>query len=178
MAKSLETLNAVKLRLDDFEHEKGRLEQEARLWVEERIRPALVTFEQSVSDAVNDGHTVTDVARVITGLGKTPNRNRVYEILSRTAANLDAWTREYPFEWQPREVQTAKGVRTVMDVTGVLEDFGPDEINGAFQWRYDRSTGELELVEYSTAEPYPTTRFYRRALQQWLQAHPYPEGDM
>lgn len=122
-----------------------------------------------------EGHSITAVAKAVSKPGKTPNRGAIYDVLRNR--NVQRKVEELPFSWQPRDVETAAGTRTVYDLTAELEMFGPDEITGWFRWRYDTATHELDPV-LDEDDPYPSEAgFYTKMLSDWLERNPYPGGE-
>lgn len=173
MSKDREALDNVAVNAQALQQMKETFEFEAAAWVAQRLEPYRTALDQSVMRALLDDHSVTDVARAYTVSGKTANRNAIYAIIAAYSGN-DSDTNEMPFEWQPRIVKTAKGKRTVYDLTGNLQDFGPENITGEFVWRYDTATGALDPV-LTDQNPYPVeTKYYKGALARWVENNPYP----
>jgi len=133
--------------------------------------------ELAVVAALAGEHTVTEVARALTTPGKTPNRNKVYEIKTRREGAIDSRIAGYPFEWVAREVVTASGDRTVYDIHALVRDFGPEEVTGEYTWRYDQETERLEAVYSLDYEPWPATKYYQSLLTQWVGINPYPGAE-
>lgn len=178
MARDISALTTVAQRAHDVANARDRLELEAAAWVDKKVLTFEGALEEAVVSAVEDGHSVTAVARAYTISGKTPNRNKIYDILKKYADDDAPWSGDYPFEWTAREVKRASGSVTVYDVHGDLSDFGPLEVSGYFMWRYDRATGELDEVLDGVEDPYPIgTKYYKQVLDRWLVANPYPEGN-
>ena len=176
MTKDLSTLNAVAAQAVRKANAKSQLMIEAAAWVERKLGEYDADLEQAVLAALEDGHTVTNGAAAYTTSGKTPNRNAIYAIKAKYADQAEMWVGEYPFEWVPREVKSATGLRTVYDVFTSVEDFGPEKISGEYTWRYDN--GDLEAVlGFGPDEAWPTSKYYQQVLERWLMNHPYPEED-
>lgn len=176
MAKSLETLTEVRNSYNILNAERERLQHEAELWLAAKLEAFEKEHYRAVVVAVDDGHSITAIARMCGDSRRTPNRNRIYAIMAEQAAGLDEWVKEYPFAFTTREVKTASGTRTTYDIRLKVEDFGPERIDGDYAWRYDRATKEWEPV-VTDGEPYPTTRFYRTALQSWLSTQVNPNEE-
>lgn len=178
MNKNMSLLKEVTLGAKGLVEKREQLAVEAQAWVNKQMVKAEREFDQTVVTALEDGHSVMSIARALTISGKTPNRNRVYEIRGKYTEGSAPWVGDYPFEWVPRTVKTAKGTQEVFDVRAVLSDFGPNGITGTFTWRYDVASGETEQVVDPVDDPYPEDiKYYRQMLSRWLSINPYPGGE-
>ena len=177
MPKSENKLNAISQRVRSVQESRVRLEEEAAAWVSRQLADEERALEDAVMAALDDQHSIADVARAYTISGKTPNRNKIYEIKRKRGDRITDWVGEYPFVWSPRIVKTRDGQRTVYDIIANTNAFGPDEITGVFEWRYDSDINSVEPKLFIDREPYPTTDYYRTVLTKWLLDHPYPEED-
>lgn len=173
--KNIELIHSVSALSQEYADKKRRLELSAAAWVEQHMTGSKEELEAAVVVALEDGWSVTDVARAYTLSGKTPNRNAIHEIKNRNTSIMETWAEEYPFSWVPRTVTTAAGTRTVYDVVLTAAGFGPDRLEGTYTWRFDAATGTTDPV-VTMADPYPATKFYRQALNRWLTTNPYPGG--
>lgn len=170
------TLEELALLVEQRKDYRLRLKQES----EQRLRRNLNHYDQKIFNAVlaalDEGHSVGQVAAAYTVSGKTPNRNAIYRILT-AAKQQPRFTGETPFQWVPREVVTVSGTRIVYDVLAELENYGPDKVTGQFRWRMDPVLEELEQV-LTDRDPYPTeVPYYKEAIEHWLRNNPYPEGE-
>lgn len=171
--KDQSTLITVATMSADFREARQGLIQEAMAEVATKLAQRERALEEAVMQALAT-HSVTEVARALTPPGKTPNRNKVYDIRNKYKDRDVRVKSEYPFEWVPREVQTVHGTVTKYDVHGVLDEFGPLDVTGAYTWTYYPDTDTLEPELDGTQEPYPTNKYYTRALEMWLMLNPYP----
>jgi hypothetical protein len=165
-------LERVAAAVRSLQSERKRLNIEAEAWIEQQMEARQKNLERLILDALEE-HKLVEVAEAYTISGKTPNRNAIHRIKNKyagVAPVLDADI-EYPFEWWPRIVQTARGSTTVNDVVGTLDGFGPDGVSGTFRWTYTGAALEPVLTE---DDPYPNTKYYQAVLQNWLESHPYP----
>lgn len=171
MSEANPRLVAVAEKAEKYRQAKRRMEAEALA----KVALELAVMEKDLNSTVLDAlelHSVTDVATAYTVPGNTPNRNKIYEI--RRASDQALATVGYPFEWAARTIATVNGPRVVYDVHATMKDFGPDHVTGIYTWSWDNGLSpELDL-DY---EPYPTTKYYKRMLEQWLSLHPYPGED-
>lgn len=169
-------LIALAQKAEEFRNTKKDLLAEAVRKAQALIDQREQELDQLVLQALEEGHSVMDVARAYTPPGSTPNRNKIYDIRRRYSDGTKvASYGDWPFRWEGREVETVNGPRTVYDVIGTLVDFGPDQVNGVFRWRY--IAGQLEEVFEFDKPLYPTGKHYQFMLSQWLQMNPYPGGD-
>jgi hypothetical protein len=173
MVRSQATLDSVSARVREAEAAREQLDIEALAWVKKQMLARQVQVEQAVMAALEDGHTVANVARAYTVSGLTPNRNAIYAIRKKYAEQPAVWVGGYPFEWTPRTVETAAGLKTVYDIEAEFSGFGPQEISGNYRWRFDVATGEPEQY-LSDPQAYPIDNYYRRALEHWIGTNPYP----
>lgn len=174
--KDPETLSAVAIQAKSAATLRARLEADASDWIQAQMQQHEAALDEAVMGALSDGHSVTDVARAYTISGKTPNRNRIYEIKARNNNNVSAWSGKYPFRWVELIVETATGERTVYDVVATADNFGPEKVNGIFRWRYDSGALEPVLDADPNVEPFPVSTFYAQLLDRWLKMNPYPGG--
>jgi hypothetical protein len=172
-SKDTTLLDQVAINSREFMTATETVREQAEAWYEEHLKPYRDALDQAVFQARSAGHSVTDIARSYTVSGsKTPNRNAIYAILSSREEEADAHP---PFEWVPRQVNTATGPRKVFDIHGGLSEFGPARVWGSFVWRYDTSTRELDPVLDPSSDPYPYENlFYKGVLDRWLANNPYP----
>lgn len=173
--KSEATLHAVSARVRSRDDARTRLEAEAAQWVEAQLREEEEALENAVMVALEDEHSVASVARAYTISGKTPNRNKIYEIKNRNADKITTWRGDYPFKWVGRTVRSRDGERTVHDIHSYMQDFGPDHVTGTFMWRYDLESKRPEPLFVEGEEPYPYEKYYIQILDKWLVENPYPE---
>lgn len=168
-------LARLAVKAEEFRTARRRLMDEAVKRAMAQIAQEEQALEKEVLLAIDEGNTVTDVARAYTPPGSTPNRTKIYQIIrkyeSKTAR--EAAYQDSPFRWVARKIDTVEGEKTVFDLVATLVDFGPSEISGVFTWTY--IAGELEPVVDFDQEPYPNNKHYQFALQQWLSLNPYPE---
>lgn len=174
MSKDMSTLQAVATLSDKLRREGPRIRAKALAAAKVEIASLEEAVERSVVQALADEHSVTEVARALSTPGKTPNRNKVYEIKKRWAGQIDSRTAGYPFEWVAREITTRDGQSTVYDAHALVSEFGPEDVTGDYTWRYDQETEKLEPVFSLDYEPWPTNKFYQSLLTQWMQINPYP----
>lgn len=174
--KDADTLSAVAVQAQSAKTLRTRLEEDAAAWIQTQMEQHEAALEEAVMNALSNGHSVSDVARAYTVSGKTPNRNRIYEIKARNNSNVSAWSGKYPFTWVERIVETAAGERTVYDLVAKTQNFGPDKISGDFRWRYDSGVIEPVLNPDPDVDPFPVTNFYSQLLDRWLKMNPYPGG--
>lgn len=156
---------------EDLRVSRDKLHREALAQVEAQLAVKQRSLDSAVGEAIEEGHTITAIARAYTPPGSTPNRNKIYEIKGRTGAVYASSNGDYPFEWVSR---TSNG-RTHYDVIGTLLDFGPENVSGTFRWKY--IAGSLEPVIDAVRDPYPNTRYYKQMLDQWVSLNPYPGGE-
>ena len=168
-------LAAVRTQSDAFRSARQTLTQKAMQQVEAQLAEMELALEKAVIRALEQ-NTVTDVAAAFTPLGTpTPNRNAIYAIKRKHDVRDSVVTTSLPFEWEPRVVDTVNGPVTVFDLVGVLTEFGPLDVSGIYRWAWD--SGRLDPILDGVQEPYPTTRPYTRALEQYVLSSPYPGGD-
>lgn len=171
MTEAAPRLIAVAEKADKYRLAKKRLVEEAMA----KVAVELAVLENEVEEAVRDAlelHSVTAVATAYTVPGNVPNRNKIYEI-KKAGEAADA-TVGYPFEWSPRTIATANGPKVVYDIKAAMKDFGPEHVSGLYTWSWDNGPSPELDPNY---EPYPTTKYYKRMLEQWLALHPYPGED-
>lgn len=174
MTKDMALLQTVATLADSARREGPRIRARAMAAAKVELAALDDAVELAVVAALEGEHSVTEVARALTTPGKTPNRNKVYEIKNRRAGQIGSRSAAYPFEWVPREVTTAAGARTVYDVHALVSDFGPDAVTGEYTWRYDIETERLEAVFSLDYEPWPTNKYYQSLIRQWVEVNPYP----
>lgn len=176
MPKTLEQSEALALvasRAEGLRAARDEAEAELAVLVAARIKAKQDALEEAVMEALDLGNPVTEVARAYTPPDTaTPNRVAIYGIRKRRLADEELVANSLPFQWVPREVQTFQGTITVYEVAAHLNEFGPGKITGDFQWYWD--VGELAPIVDPEADPYPNSKFYQRALAQWLSVNPYP----
>jgi hypothetical protein len=176
MSKNKETLDDVANSARVLEDAREQLMSEAAQWVAKKLGPFQQALERAVMVAKYDDHTISDIARAYTVSGKTPNRNAVYKIIMSHSGE-DGDMGDMPFEWRARQIKTARGERTVYDITANLKDFGPDKISGEFRWRFDEPTQTVDPV-LDEHDPYPVSEtFYRKVLERWVSNNPYPREE-
>lgn len=170
------TLHAVADAVKRAEEMRETLQLAANLRVEAQMETYLEAIERAVMAALYDEHTVTDVARAYTTSGKTPNRNAIHAI-KRKHDSDEMDTTNYPFEWVPRVIETARGTKTIYDIHAVLWSFGPDGWSGEYTFRYNPVKNEVEPI-LGDHDPYPLdVTFYRVALSRWIMMNPYPQEE-
>ncbi len=174
MANDSGSLQTVVLLSEKLREQAPRIRARAMAQANAEIASLAEALERSVVAAKAENHRVTDIARALTTPGKTPNRNRVYEILKKYENHIDSRTEGFPFEWVARQVETAQGEATVYDIHTIVQDFGPDSVTGEYTWRYDVATGRPEAVFSLDYEPWPLTKHYQSLIQQWVDINPYP----
>jgi len=151
----------------------AQVKAEAEAWKIKQLEPINDELERAVLNALDEGYSVTDVARAYTVSGKTANRNAIYAI--RDAHAGEDRTADLPFEWKARELTTVRGTTTVFDVYAELTEFGPEAFSGSYVWRYDAANERLEQVLDPVVDPYPEDQgYYGSVLQRWLENNPYP----
>lgn len=175
MTKSAATLQVVAALAEDFRTSRDRLMKEAIEQVRIKMAEKEQALEEAVVRALEDDHAVTAVARAYTPPGSTPNRNAIYAIKKRHAEKFAGpKSSGYPFQWVARTVETRNGTRVVFDIHAVLNAFGPDDVTGEYTWTYDPNDETVEPVLSVDYDPYPTTKYYKQMLSQWLSMNPYP----
>jgi len=179
VSKDMSTLQAVATLAEQLRKEGPRIRAKALAAAKVEVAALEEAVERSVVAALQDEHSVTEVARALSTPGKTPNRNKVYEIKKKYEGQIESRTAGYPFEWVAREVATREGVRTVYDIRALVNGFGPDDVTGEYTWRYETDEDgqpRVEPVFSLDYEPWPTSKFYRSLIGQWIGINPYP-GD-
>lgn len=171
--EQIEALALVASRAEKVRSARADAEAELAALIDAKVKAKQDALEEAIMQALDLGNPVTEVARAFTpSETATPNRVAIYAIRKKRLAEEAVVASNLPFVWVPREVETFSGNITVYEVMAHLDDFGPDKVTGDFEWYWD-SDG-LEPVIDPQADPYPTSKFYQRALSQWLSVNPYP----
>lgn len=152
------------------------LTQQANAWVETELAKRRGDLIAAIQSAVEAGFSVTDIARAYTPHGKTPNRAKIYKLLQDAAITPQSQVEGFVGKWVHRTVATVDGDKTIYDLVATLSNFGPDGVTGEYTWTY-MGEGQIEPSVDFEKPPYPSTKTYASALQDWLVKNPYPGVD-
>lgn len=114
---------------------KTNLYAELEAQVQARLQQHEDALNQAIVSARYEGLTVSAIARAYTGPGKTPNRNKITEILRDRIDPSAIPSTDSVFSWQERTVSTPEGERSVYDLVVNAIDYGPDDLTGRFRFR-------------------------------------------